>query len=289
MSQPLIKGYSDFSVEASQIIHDPDQAPWKASCGLDGDVSAVFPYINSVLKDAIYYDKPHHIQFGLQGHWCTLHPNSLAAFFFTDREQAVKFIRQAIDFLNDLYGRKDSIRPNHHKFQSISALDVYRILPQTNCGECGFQTCLAFAAALSRGKAVPEWCPGMEDLIYENAVFPIYDKDGQLASTIAININAPNTHLKRGRRTESTKTSTAAASKNTVLERASEEEINPGLTGREMEVLKLVTQGCTNMEISSTLSISPHTVKSHVTNIFNKLNVSDRTQAAVWATRYKLI
>jgi DNA-binding NarL/FixJ family response regulator len=58
------------------------------------------------------------------------------------------------------------------------------------------------------------------------------------------------------------------------------------LTGRELEVLRLVAQGATNAEI---LEISPHAVKSHVIHIFNKLGVSDRTQAAVWAARNALV
>jgi DNA-binding NarL/FixJ family response regulator len=61
------------------------------------------------------------------------------------------------------------------------------------------------------------------------------------------------------------------------------------LTARETQVLKLMAEGQTNMEISSVLMISPNTVKSHVTGIFNKLGVNDRTQAAVLATRFKLI
>ncbi|MCP4108975.1 MAG: response regulator transcription factor [Desulfobacteraceae bacterium] len=54
-------------------------------------------------------------------------------------------------------------------------------------------------------------------------------------------------------------------------------------------MLRLVAEGSTNTEISEILSISPHTVKSHVVHIFNKLGVNDRTQAAVWATRHKII
>ena len=62
-----------------------------------------------------------------------------------------------------------------------------------------------------------------------------------------------------------------------------------GLTEREIAVLKLVAEGLTNTEISNSLFISPHTVKSHIIHIFNKLGVNDRTQAAVLATRYGII
>ena len=58
-----------------------------------------------------------------------------------------------------------------------------------------------------------------------------------------------------------------------------------GLTKREMEVLKLIAEGLYNKEIADRLTISEKTVKNHVSNIFRKINVSDRTQAAVFAIR----
>lgn len=61
------------------------------------------------------------------------------------------------------------------------------------------------------------------------------------------------------------------------------------LTRREMEVLKLIASGLFNKEIASTLEISERTVKNHVSNIFKKIKVSDRTQAAVFAIKNGLI
>ena len=61
------------------------------------------------------------------------------------------------------------------------------------------------------------------------------------------------------------------------------------LTGRQAEVLKLVAEGLTNTEIASELCISPHTVKRHIANLFDILNVNDRTQAAILAVKYGLI
>ena len=55
------------------------------------------------------------------------------------------------------------------------------------------------------------------------------------------------------------------------------------LTVREVEVLELIAEGMINKEIARQLYISEKTVKNHVSNIFKKLNVSDRTQAAIYA------
>lgn len=61
------------------------------------------------------------------------------------------------------------------------------------------------------------------------------------------------------------------------------------LTRREMDVLKLLAVGMYNKEVAEKLSISERTVKNHVSNIFKKIEVTDRTQAAVFAIRNNLI
>lgn len=64
---------------------------------------------------------------------------------------------------------------------------------------------------------------------------------------------------------------------------------NHKLTEREMDVLQCIVDGQSNKEIAVTLKMSPHTVKSHVTNIIQKMSVSDRTQAAVKAIQSNLV
>ena len=61
------------------------------------------------------------------------------------------------------------------------------------------------------------------------------------------------------------------------------------LTKREMEVLAKVAKGMFNREIAVSLNISERTVKNHISNIFKKIQVSDRTQAAVFAIRNDII
>lgn len=60
------------------------------------------------------------------------------------------------------------------------------------------------------------------------------------------------------------------------------------LTDREMEVLQLLAQGKSNQEIADELFIGIKTVKYHMTNLFGKLGVEDRTQAAIYAHRHGL-
>jgi NarL family two-component system response regulator LiaR len=60
------------------------------------------------------------------------------------------------------------------------------------------------------------------------------------------------------------------------------------LTEREREVLDLIARGLTNHEIAGKMVISEKTVKTHVSNLLNKLNLEDRTRAAIWALKHGL-
>lgn len=60
------------------------------------------------------------------------------------------------------------------------------------------------------------------------------------------------------------------------------------LTKRELDVLQLISKGCSNKKISDELTISERTVKNHISHIFRKIDVEDRTQAAVFAIRNKI-
>jgi NarL family two-component system response regulator LiaR len=61
------------------------------------------------------------------------------------------------------------------------------------------------------------------------------------------------------------------------------------LTPRELEVLKLIGQGKSNQEIADELIIGIKTVKTHVSNILAKLDVEDRTQAAIYVHKHNLV
>jgi DNA-binding NarL/FixJ family response regulator len=60
-----------------------------------------------------------------------------------------------------------------------------------------------------------------------------------------------------------------------------------GLTEREQEVLEYIAQGFTNREIALKMVISEKTVKTHVSNLLDKLGLEDRTRAAIWALKHR--
>lgn len=270
----LCIGYFDLSLRMPGPLlrtGSPDSTSMIAHFKLNNDIAQLFPYIHALSEDAALYAKPIYIKFMLDEFLCALYPDSGAAAPFNDKRHAMAFMDRLIEFLNDIQSRMDSIEPDHRSYRPVSVLDIMRLLPRTNCGDCGYDTCMVFAVAVSRKEILPDLCPGFSRPIYQNAIYPVYDRRGNLLSTVTIDIDTPK--RKNG----------SIYSAETKSEELSE------LTDREMQVLRFMAKGATNTKIANTLSISPHTVKSHVVHIFNKLGVNDRTQAAVKAVRKKIV
>ncbi|MCK4840025.1 MAG: hypothetical protein KAS94_14570 [Desulfobulbaceae bacterium] len=221
------------------------------------DLRPLFPYLNATRPEAKYSSNPDRIQFVFEEILCTLYSSEIIAAAFPDEDSVYLFGDRLLEYLNEVYEKQETIQPDYETIGRLSPIDIYQLLPKTNCRKCGQESCLAFAAFLSKGQATTSECPDFSKPIAQKAVYPIFDRDGNLASTVELNISKEQNNLS-----------------------------GPGdlLTEREVEVLRLLASGSSNPEIAATLSISQHTVKSHVTHIYDKLGVNDRATAAVWAS-----
>ncbi len=291
----LLRGYADFSLTPCTPcfrLEPPTEAIWTAHFRLETSVVELFPFINGLARGAALYDRPTFIRFILDGVLCGLYPDRGSAAPFEDRHEAQGFVEKLIAFLNDISTRREALEQNFKRWRPVPILDIYRILPRTDCSECGFPTCLAFAAAVSKQKTSPYGCPSLRRPLTEQAVYPVMDHQGRLVSTLALDLGLPASPMQHGARYADSSGSRGrkpAPGPISPPPEALPDYCPEPLSSRELQVLKLLSQGATNGEISRALSISPHTVKSHVIHIFNKLGVSDRTQAAVWAARHHLV
>ena len=136
--------------------------------------------------------------------------------------------------------------------------------------------------------------PNRERRYGEVRAYPVLDRDGFVKHVFELIIDLTDIKKDEERRRiyiESLEETLRNLTSEDVEERfkTDEERTAAVLTHRENEVIRLLARGYSNKEIAHILSISVDTVKTHVRNIFSKLDVRDRTSAAVWASSRKLI
>jgi ArsR family metal-binding transcriptional regulator len=156
----LIQGYTDLEITTPDCM--PGITIWTADFKLDTDVSSLFPYINADIETSAYYAEHPCIVFELDGVKWSLYTDRASGLPFEDKDQAVGYIQRLIDYINNLDKRKESIEPSYDAFKTIPVLDIFKCLPGTNCKKCDYATCMAFAAALSKGEAVLDQCLDLE-------------------------------------------------------------------------------------------------------------------------------
>jgi len=254
------------------------------------DISFLFPFINAVVKQAQLYENPSMIRFEFHGVVCVLYPETCVASPFNDKIEVTGFAEELIRFLKGIDDKKHTIVPKYKVFQHTDVTKILKLLPGTNCKECGHKTCLAFAAMLSRQQVLPSKCPYLGSPVHEQVTYPVYDDKGNRISCVTIDVDTTKPETPGTDPEDSNTPRSRQDSESTTADIESANRCLPSpLTRRELEVLSMMARGLTNNNISKQLFISPHTVKSHVIHIFNKLGVNHRTQAVVWAVQNGLL
>jgi DNA-binding NarL/FixJ family response regulator len=151
---------------------------------------------------------------------------------------------------------------------------------------------MAFAGAVSRRKAKLMMCPYFPEPADAKIIYLVKDEGSKKTSRIEVDSELAGVSISTISDDQSNKLQKKALKKRKRRFPGlvgNRDGIIFNLSGRETEVLRLITEGFTNKEIAQILKVSHHTIKSHVVHIFNKLGISDRTQAAVWAVQNELI
>lgn len=285
--------FSEFSLRAPSFF--TDERCWNAHFIMDQDFTSLFPYIQAEVEGAVLFENPQHIQFRIDDIFFDLYPPArVVSRFFNDRKEALTFADRLIKLLNDIDSRQSEIKPRYQSFRKLQVPEILRLLPLTNCRACGFPTCMAFAGGVSRRKIDLESCPHMPQPIGARLIYPAFDNGNLLAGKVEVDMDWMSMQrlFEKIPSGDPENPAGKAPQKNRKQRPGicgEREGILFKLSGREAEVLRLLAEGFTNKEIADILSITHHTVKSHVVHIFNKLGVSDRTQAAVWAAQNELL
>lgn len=166
MSQPLIQRYT---IDLSTPGCSPGSEWYRTTINIEEDITEVLPYLNAVLKGKLDYNEKAQVLLWESDERVryAFRPHEIAVIPIHSREEAQEVADEIVNLVNDVWSRRAGITPNFEGKKALpNVLDILKLLPKTNCRECGFPTCMAFAAALRSDSAPLSRCPYLSQEAY---------------------------------------------------------------------------------------------------------------------------
>jgi ArsR family metal-binding transcriptional regulator len=127
-------------------IADPEKI--RVIAEVSDEIHEVFPYLNAIIKGCIYNHPALTLTLRNEEKLITLHANHVTMTLIEDEKEAQEILNWLKDLINQTYQNRHQIEPNYSEGDQLKPSDIQKLLPGTNCKECGFRTCLAFAFKL---------------------------------------------------------------------------------------------------------------------------------------------
>ncbi len=128
---------------------------------LDQDIGEVIPYLNAVLGGFQYIKDPPSVSFRLHGKLIAIYSRKICVNALRDQSEGEKILEWLKQEINDTWERRAEIEPLFESAPRPKMLEILKLLPRTNCGECGLPTCMVFAAQAAEGGRGAEDCPAL--------------------------------------------------------------------------------------------------------------------------------
>ena len=154
----LLKGWTK---EITRAECRPEAQTVHCIARLDQHVGEVIPYLNAVLGGYTYVKEPPSVTFRNQGKLISVHADHIAINALQDAEEAEKILQWLQREINDAWDKKSEITPSFQADQRPQVIEILRLLPKTNCKQCGQSTCMVFAALAAEGGKDVEHCPAL--------------------------------------------------------------------------------------------------------------------------------
>jgi len=157
---------ADFQYELVEDHHSFGSGRYGLKLMLPVDISPAFPYLNAVMDDTIY-DHENSILIGSSnGKRYAFRPHEIQLGMVPDPSNVSGIIKEVVELVNRVWSERESIEPSFKERELPPVFEIYQLLPRTNCKECGYPTCLAFAAGIRNGEVRLEQCTKLSEPEY---------------------------------------------------------------------------------------------------------------------------
>ncbi len=157
----LLKGYRK---EVFRAKCNPSFQAVHCIAHLNEDIGEVIPYLNAELGGQRFTRDPASVTFMVHGKLITVHPHEIAVNALKDEAEADKILEWLKKEINRTWEARAEIVPKYEGMKKPQVLSVLKLLPNTNCGECGLPTCMVFAVRATEGVKGPDDCPAMDKM-----------------------------------------------------------------------------------------------------------------------------
>ena len=130
---------------------------------LDQDVGKAIPYLNAVLGGFTYIKDPPTVTFKSQGKLITVHPRKIAINALKNEAEAKKIVEWLKREISSAWDDRNNIEPSYESAPRPAITEILKLLPKTNCKECGQATCMVFATQVAEGGKGPSDCPPIDN------------------------------------------------------------------------------------------------------------------------------
>ncbi len=148
-----------YDLEVFTPACDPGAERFTAKAHLMVDITDLLPYLNATLRGAVFYPSAKTLTWKKGGHNIAFHADEIDTSNVEDREAAIRELDGLIALLNRTWERRAEITPDNTIRQRPALLELYKLLPRTNCKQCGEPTCYTFAVKLAAAQKKPADCP----------------------------------------------------------------------------------------------------------------------------------
>jgi ArsR family metal-binding transcriptional regulator len=156
----LLKSYS---LEIFNNACMPGAMTVQCFAHLDQDVSKALPYLNAALGGFEYTKEPASVSFKAHGKLISVSGRKIAVNALKDEDEAKKIVAWIQREINAAWENRATIEPRYEGLPKIQIIEILRLLPMTNCRQCGAPTCMVFATQVAEGAKSAADCPPMEE------------------------------------------------------------------------------------------------------------------------------
>jgi ArsR family metal-binding transcriptional regulator len=153
----------DYEIELSTPACDLESPVYMAKVTLKTDISEVIPYVNASVDRGEFVPGILVLVWKEGGRKYAMRNREMAISNITDKDEAGELVRAIVAKVNAIWEDRDNIEPSYATVEKPKVLDIYKLLPRTNCKQCGVPACMAYAAGLAQGKKCLDDCPPLRD------------------------------------------------------------------------------------------------------------------------------